>query len=86
VADRIPYLTGQRPLLSATGVASREFRLWSLLITDRALIVGNGNPEGVIDARIGAEYADLEGTTGAIKYFKQLDNIGGDKTKGWILE
>jgi len=85
VADRIPLLTGQRPIVDSTGTATRELRLWSLLITDRALILGEGSPEGVIDARVGAEYADLIGTTGTIKYFKQLDNILGDKSKGWIL-
>jgi len=85
VADRIPKLTGQRPIINSEGVASKEMRLWSILITDRALILGNGSPESVVDARIGAEYADLDGTTGTIKYFKKLDNIGGDKSQGWIL-
>ena len=85
MADRIPKLTGQRPIIDDNGVASKEMRLWSILITDRALILGNGSPESVVGARIGAEYADLDGTTGTIKYFKKLDNIGGDKSQGWIL-
>ena len=85
MADNVFKLTGQRPLVDEKGIATREMRLWSILMADRALIIGNGTPEAVVTARIGAEYADLDGTTGTIKYFKQLDNIGGDKSKGWIL-
>lgn len=69
---------------------SKEFRLWSRLITDRALILGQGSPEGNIEARQGAEYADLNGTTGSIKYIKLQDFIESpagnpDYTLGWVL-
>jgi hypothetical protein len=84
VADRIAPLTGQRPIIN-DGIASKEMRLWIIAITDRALILGAGSPENVVEARIGAEYADINGTTGSIKYFKKLDNIGSDKTQGWVL-
>jgi hypothetical protein len=85
MADRIPKLTGQWPVVNQEGIASKELRLWSIAITDRALILGSGSPEGVVEARIGAEYANVDGTTGSIKYFKKLDNISTDKSQGWVL-
>ena len=85
MADNVPDLTGQWAIVDSEGIASKEMRLWSLLITSRTSILGNGSPEGVVEARIGREYADLDGTTGTIKYFKKLNDIGGNKKQGWIL-
>ena len=85
MADNVGQLTGQRSIIDKNGIASKELRLWSIQITDRTLILGNGSPETVVEARIGREYADLDGVTGTIKYFKKLNDIGGDKTQGWIL-
>ena len=74
-----------RPFVDKSGVMTEQARIWFSVITDRALIVGNGSPESVIEAIIGAEYMDLDGATGAIKYIKRDADIAGDKTKGWIL-
>ena len=46
---------------------------------------GTGNPETVLAANQGKRYRDINGTTSAIMYVKNLDAIGGDRTKGWIL-
>lgn len=78
-------LTANRPIVEADGTSSQEMRVWAAEQTNYALILGNGTPEGVVEAAKGREYADLDGTTGTIKYFKQLDDIAGDKTTGWIL-
>ena len=85
MADSVNQLTGQRKVVEDDGVASKELRLWAIAITERILILGQGSPEGVVEARVGREYADTDGTTGTIKYFKKLDNISGDKSQGWIL-
>ena len=85
MADNVPNLTGQRSITDSNGVATKEMRLWSLQITSRAVILGSGSPESIVEARIGREYSDIDGTTGSIKYFKKLDNIDGDKSRGWIL-
>jgi len=85
VADSVNQLTSSRAIVSSSGITTQEMRLWALAITNNTLITGNGSPESVVEAEIGREYADLDGATGSIKYFKKLDNIGGDKTQGWIL-
>ena len=48
------------------------------------LIIGTGSPEGVIEATVGREYMDDTGLAGAVKFIKQLPDIGGDRTKGWV--
>ena len=90
MVDRVSPLTGQRPVVESDGVQSKEFRLWTQVITQRALILGQGSPEGVVEARQGSEYADTDGTTGSIKYFKKFDFIESppgnpDYTLGWVL-
>ena len=85
MADRIAPPNTNRPIVES-GNASKELRLWLINISERALILGEGSPEDVVAARVGAQYADILGTTGSIRYIKLQDNIGGDKTKGWVLE
>lgn len=46
---------------------------------------GTGNPETVLAANQGKRYRDTNGTASAIMYVKNLDDIAGDRTKGWIL-
>ena len=74
-----------RPLVDGDGVMSDQARVWFSVITDRALIVGDGAPEGVVEGIVGAEYMNTSGISGTIKYIKRDADIGGDKTKGWVL-
>jgi hypothetical protein len=85
MANNVPELTGQRPLVNESGVASKEMWLWSRAVTDRLVIVGTGSPESVFDANIGAMYIDDAGTSGNILYVKRDASVGGDKSQGWIL-
>ena len=48
--------------------------------------IGSGSPEGIISAVQWQTYIDEDGSTGSIKYIKKYADIGGDTTKGWILE
>ena len=65
------------------------FREWSRLITNevnnRSLIFGTGSPDGVVEASKGATYQDDTGTASLIRYAKQVNDIAGDKSLGWIL-
>jgi len=61
-----------------------EFQRWMTQVTRLDLIIGTGSPEGVIEATVGREYLDDTGTTGAVKFNKQLPDIGGDRTQGWV--
>lgn len=65
---------------------TQESRVQFKKIEDRTYIVGNGTPEGMVSAPIASTYKDLDGTTGSITYFKKLANVGGDESKGWVLE
>lgn len=60
------------------------FNLWVRQVTERGLIIGTGNPENVVTAQQGVEYMDEAGPAGAVKYIKQVADIGGDRSKGWV--
>lgn len=71
-------------VVTDSGVASAEFYRWMTQITANDLIIGTGSPEGVIEATIGREYMDDAGLAGAVKFIKQLPDIAGDRTMGWV--
>jgi hypothetical protein len=54
-------------------------------MTDRSLIVGSGSPETVVEAPQLGTYMDEDAAPGSVFYIKQKADIGGDKTKGWVL-
>jgi len=85
MVTRITQPPTDRPIVEGDGSQSIQMRSWTKTITDQSLIIGAGNPEGVINATEGATYQDSSGTTGNIRYAKRDDNILGDKTKGWVL-
>lgn len=72
------------PIVDENGVMTDEFQRFIDAIARLDLLVGTGSPEGVIEATIGREYLDTTGAAGAVKYIKQLADIGGDRTQGWI--
>ncbi len=82
---RVAQPDPNKPLVDERGGQSEQMRVWTRLITNQALIIGTGNPEGVVEAEQGASYMDDTGTAGNIKYIKRDADIGGDKTQGWIL-
>ena len=85
MVNRVTPPTTTRPIIDESGEMVQEMRLWTQIITDQALIIGTGSPETVVEALQGAKYMDDTGTTGNIEYLKRDADIGGDKTKGWIL-
>lgn len=82
---RVAQPDPNKPLVEESRAQSEQMRVWTRLITNQALIIGTGSPEGVIEAEQGASYMDDAGTAGNIKYIKRDADIGGDKTQGWIL-
>jgi hypothetical protein len=85
VVDRITELSTDRPIVEEDGTLTIQSRTYFKTITAQALIIGDGSPEGVVEAEIGATYQDNLGTAGAIRYAKRDADILGDKSKGWIL-
>ena len=86
MADRIPLISTDRPIVEDDGSLTSQSRLFFGAIFRQALIIGAGSPEGVVEASIGASYMDDAGAAGAIKYIKRdADDGAGDTSKGWIL-
>ena len=81
----ITQLTGDRPIVEADGSLTQQSRIYFKTLSDQALIISTGSPEGVIEAPQGASYMDDAGIAGAIKYIKRDDNIAGDNSLGWVL-
>lgn len=69
--------------ITANDNPSQKFQTWITALTNRALIIGNGSPTGVIEAPQGALYMDEDAAAGDILYIKRLDNVGGDRSQGW---
>lgn len=73
------------PIVLDNGTISQEFLDWVLEVSTWSPILGNGSPEGVIEAPLYSLYIDKDGTTGAIQYRKMSSEIGGDRKQGWVL-
>jgi len=80
----IPIPDASAPIVNEDGAMNDIFQIWVTRMTNLDLIVGTGTPEGVIEATVGREYMDDAGLAGAVKFIKQLSDIAGDKTKGWV--
>jgi hypothetical protein len=86
VATRISELSTDRPIVEENGSLTLQSRAFFRTITQQALIIGSGNPEGVVEGEVGSSYLDSSGVTGAILYIKRDSDDGvGDKSIGWIL-
>ena len=84
-ATRISLLSFDRPIIEQDGSLTAQSRAYFKTVTDRALIIGTGNPDAIVEAEQGAQYMDDAGTAGNILYIKQVADIGGDKSLGWVL-
>lgn len=83
MVDRVAPPASTRPIIDATGNMEPSFRAFTQKITRRALIIGSGSPEGVIEASQGALYLDEDASAGDVLYVKRLADISGDTTQGW---
>lgn len=78
-------LNSAQPIVDDTGKMTQVFRTWTLDASLSIPVVGTGSPEGLVQARQYQLYIDSTGAAGAIEYRKMLPDIGGDRSKGWIL-
>lgn len=81
----INNLNSTLPVVDDRGVMVRRFNLWTQDVTRLAPIVGTGSPEGAVEAVQTQLFMDDTGTAGSILYIKRDNDIGGDKSQGWIL-
>lgn len=82
---RVSPLTSNRPIVELDGSTTHEMRNWAQKLTLRAVIIGNGPPEGVVESVQGSMYMDEDGITLTTLYIKRDNEIAGDRTLGWIL-
>lgn len=82
-------LSFDRPITESDGSLTIQSRTYFLALDDAVnlstVISGTGSPEGAIEALATKQYMDLAGVAGAIKYIKQVDDVAGDKSLGWVL-
>lgn len=79
-----PLLNAAQPIVDARGTMEQPFRQWTQEASLSIPIIGEGSPEGVVQARQYSLYINSLGTTGSIEYRKMLPDIGGDVTQGWV--
>lgn len=80
-----PLLNAAQPVVDDSGRMAQAFRTWTLDASLSIPIVGTGSPEGVVEARQYQLYINSSGLAGSIEYRKMLPEIGGDRSKGWLL-
>ena len=80
-----PRLNVGQPIVQDDGTMSQAFRQFTQDASLSIPIVGAGSPEGVIEAAQYSLYLDSSGGASAIQYRKMQPQIGGDRTKGWVL-
>lgn len=85
MVTRVIQPSSGRSMSKGDGSPSTQMNSWLKSITDKALIIGTGSPELIVEANQGALYMDETGASGAIMYIKRDADIGGDKTLGWVL-
>lgn len=72
------------PFVLENRTLDREALEWVLDVTKWIPILGEGSPEGVVEAPQYSLYIDTTGSTGSIEYRKMSAEIGGDRSQGWV--
>ena len=67
-----------------TGVTEEAFNVWVKQVTSSGIFIGDGSPEGLVEAQQGSFYMDESGSAGSILYIKQQASVTKDRTKGWV--
>ena len=79
MADLVP--PSMEAVVDELGRPTAQFFQWLQLATALDPIVGDGSPEGTVEARQKRFYWDE--TAGAL-YFKAQNSIGADRKLGWV--
>lgn len=78
-------LSMAEPVVDDNGRPLRNLNLFSEGASKLPMLKGIGSPEGVVASRQDRIYRDTTGVAGSILYVKNVDDVAGDKTMGWIL-
>lgn len=83
MVDKVASPSPVRPIIEPDFTMEASFRASLIKLFSRSLIVGSGNPDGVVEANQGALYMDQDAAAGDILYVKRLASVSGDVTLGW---
>lgn len=78
-------LSRAEPVVDKDGKPLSNLNLFSEAVSKLPVLFGNGDPNGVVESRMTRLYMDTAGVSGSILYIKQVDDVAGDKTMGWVL-
>jgi len=82
----IPKVVPSTKIVNEEGIMEQPFRDFTNAVVLLSPIMGSGSPEGTEKGNQWQTYIDETGSSGSIKYIKKYSDIGGDTTKGWILQ
>lgn len=83
--NTIRYVDPTHPITNRNNAKPLDhFRIFLLEVQQRGLLIGNGSPDGAVEAQQGVEYMDENGIAGSVKWIKQKADIGGDRSLGWV--
>lgn len=85
MAKNQQVLNALQRIVEEDGTMSQVFRSFMLLMSNNLPIVGDGTPEGNVSAPQYSLYIDESTPTSPVQYRKMLPEIGGDRTKGWVV-
>lgn len=77
-------LNAAQPITYPDGTMQAPFRDVVRALENNLPLLGNGSPEGVVNAPLYTLYIDKDGAAGNIEYRKMLADIAGDTAMGWL--
>lgn len=82
-------LSFDRPITEANNTLTLQSRNYFQALEDlikfQVVLRGTGSPEGVVEALATKRYMDSTALSGSVMYIKQVDDIAGDTSLGWVL-
>jgi len=81
----MPLLNAANAIVEENLTMTQAFRRFTIQLDNNLPIVGEGSPEGALEAPQFTLYLDSLGSTGTIEYRKMQTDIAGDRTMGWVL-
>jgi len=85
MTERTPLLNVSQSIVKENLTMEQDFSTWAAIVTRALPIIGEGTPEGNVEAVQFSLYIDANGTTGSIEYRKMLPSISNDRKQGWLL-
>lgn len=75
-----------QPIVDAQGCASQRLQTFSEDCARLTMLTGTGSPEGLVTASVTRVYLDVSSGVGVGLYVKQYADVGGDRSKGWVMK